>query len=721
VPKFHLVLLIHGHQPVGNFDLVFEKVYQQSYLPFIEQVERHPFVRLGLHYSGCLLEWFEGHHPEYLEKLRQLVARRQVEMVGGGYYEPILVSIPPADQNEQLRRLNDYLKRHFGQEPTGAWLTERVWEPQLPSVLAAAGLKYTVLDDVHFQSAGFEMDQLHGAFVAEDSGYTVQVVPSLKLLRYLLPFRAPEEGIAFLRERAAQQPGGMAAMGDDCEKFGAWPGTYDHCYRNGWVERFFAALEGCSDWLAITPPGEYVAAHAPLGRADLPTASYPEMMEWVLPTASRRRFHALTQEFHNRPDVTRFLRGGQWRGFFSKYGESNLLHKKMLRASDRVRLLERKRLGADKRAKLARAREHILKAQCNDAFWHGIFGGLYAPHLRTELWRDLVRAEALADEVAFPRNGSVRIERCDFDADGTEEFVVSSSRMSALVRPARGGTLEALDFRPCAVTLINSLQRKPEAYHDQVHEAAQGGAAPVASIHDVVRVREAGLERLLSYDRWPRNAFRLLLFSMEKNYEDYVAIHLDENAALAGGDYAVRAVGTTHMDLSCETVIDGLDGTAHEVCCQKRFSFAHEGDGYTVSCDVDLVAGSSQPLRAFLGLELVLNMLAPGEPDRYFETQGQRHPLNWAAAVPTAAPTASLRLVDEWQNVAATVEAPSAAQFWIAPIETVSESELGFERVYQGSQILALWPVVIASGTPWRGEAILRIAQAHHGDRGEKS
>ncbi len=77
-------------------------------------------------------------------------------------------------------------------------------------------------------------------------------------------------------------------------------------------------------------------------------------------------------------------------------------------------------------------------------------------------------------------------------------------------------------------------------------------------------------------------------------------------------------------------------------------------------------------------------------------------------------PASTLRVVDEWQNVAATIEAPSAGQFWIAPIETVSESELGFERVYQGSQILALWPVELAAGAPWRGEAILRITPARH-------
>src|ERR1700721_819085 len=63
--KFSLVLLIHAHQPVGNFDDVMERTYERSYLPFVQCVARHPRVRVGLHYSGCLLEWLAEYHPEY--------------------------------------------------------------------------------------------------------------------------------------------------------------------------------------------------------------------------------------------------------------------------------------------------------------------------------------------------------------------------------------------------------------------------------------------------------------------------------------------------------------------------------------------------------------------------------------------------------------------------------------------------------------------------------
>ena len=97
---------------------------------------------------------------------------------------------------------------------------------------------------------------------------------------------------------------------------------------------------------------------------------------------------------------------------------------------------------------------------------------------------------------------------------------------------------------------------------------------------------------------------------------------------------------------------------------------------------------------------------------RYFETPSGRHPLAWSAAVSAAETGCRLAVVDEWQNVAATIEAPSARELWIAPIETISESEHGFERVYQGSQILAVWPVELGAHKPWTGEISLRVEAA---------
>lgn len=696
--KFELVLLIHAHQPVGNFDDVMERAYAASYVSFLEVLERHPAIRLGLHYSGPLLEWIERAHPEYFDRLRRLIQDGQVEIVGGGFYEPILVTIPPEDRQEQIRRLAAYLARQFGTGPRGAWLAERVWEPQLPSSLAQAGVEYTLVDDHHFLGSGFEPSQLYGYYLCEDLGHSVKVLPGLKALRYLIPFREVRETIEFLRSAAARSPEGFATMGDDLEKFGVWPGTFDHCYRDGWLEHFFTVLEQNADWLALSLPGEAIASHPPLGRADLPTASYTEMSEWALPTPARGRYHALLQEFSPREDALPFLRGGIWRGFFSKYSEANLLHKKMLHVSRKLRNLSPRRGG-----KSAAAREEaltlLLRGQCNDAYWHGVFGGLYSPHLRTAVWRPLVEAEARADRIAHRRRRYADVAQLDFDADGRDELYFTANQYAALLSPSDGATMSAIDFRTPAVALVNSLQRRLETYHAKLRTLPSDAPHGVQTIHEQTRAKEAGLERWLRYDRWRRNAFRLLLFERNKTLQDYCAIQLNEDPMLAGAPYRVADAAPSRATLVSES---SADWTA-----EKRFSLLPTGAGFKILCEVILRRQAPGAAAVNIGIEAILNFLAPANPDRYFESDGQRYPLRWTAAVAGTA----MRVVDEWQRVCISLEAPFARQFWLCPIETVSESEDGFERIYQGSQLMPVWPAEVESGGEWTGQLVFEVAE----------
>ncbi len=712
MPKFQLVLLIHAHQPVGNFENVLESAYSKSYLPFLEVLARHPAIRVGLHYTGPLLEWIERAHPEYFERLCELVRRGQVEMIGGGFYEPILIAIPPEDRQEQIKRLADYVEKHFGRRPSGAWLAERVWEPQLPSTLHMAGVDYTLVDDNHFLGAGFQLAQLYGYYISEDQGRTVKVFPGLKSLRYLIPFHGIDETIEFLRQTAGEHPEGFATMGDDLEKFGIWPGTYDLCYRDGWIEKFFIELEKSGDWLDMLTPTDAIAAHPPLGRADLPTASYTEMMEWALPTPARIHYHALTQEFASRPDDLPFVRGGIWRNFLSKYSESNLLQKKMLHVSKKLRHAAQKKRRDDASAQeLSEATTLLLRSQCNDPYWHGIFGGLYAPHLRTAPWCSLVEAEAIVDRVWHKKPEYAGVEMLDFDADGREEIYFTSDRYAALVQPDDGGTISAIDCRPAegrrvrsgnggrhrAAALINSLKRRPESYHEKIRGGIGRHAAGVHSIHEQTRMKEQGLERWLIYDRWPQHAFRFLLFPGEKTHHDFAMIRLEEDGALAGGPYVASKVSPDRVSLVSR-------GSA-EWLVEKTLSFVPTANGFAIVCEARLKRTGQGPAVFQAGLEVVVNFLAPSAPDRYFESGGQRHPLNWSAGVPAS----QLNVIDEWQKVGVTIVGKDAREFWICPIETVSESEEGFERIYQGSKILTVWPAGLSTGEEWKGHLTFRV------------
>src|SRR5260370_34051490 len=223
--SIHLGLVIHNHQLVGNFTWVFQQVYEESYLPMLEALERHPTIRLALHYTGSLLDWLEDAHPEFIRRVAALVKRDQVEIVSGGYYEPILPVIPDRDKIAQIRRLSERVERDFGVKPTGMWLAERVWEPALARFLTDAGIEWTILDDVHFKNVGLEDSDLYGYYATEDQSSVLKVYATSKLLRYTIPWRPPAETIENLRTLATRAGKRSVVMGDDGAQFRTWPGT----------------------------------------------------------------------------------------------------------------------------------------------------------------------------------------------------------------------------------------------------------------------------------------------------------------------------------------------------------------------------------------------------------------------------------------------------------------------------------------------------------------
>ncbi len=695
--KVSLALVIHSHQPVGNFDHVIEDAYQKSYAPFVRALYTHPRIHLSLHFSGILLEWLEKRHPEYFQQLRELTERGQIELVGGGYYEPILPAIPDADKIAQLRKLADYLRQHFGAEPRGAWIAERVWEPTLPLPLAQAGIEYVVLDDTHFLAAGLEPWQLHGSFMTEEDGHPLLLVPSEKALRYTIPFQEPAETLRVLRG-GINQHDSLFTMGDDCEKFGVWPGTYDHVYKNGWLERFFKALEGSQDWLQTTTVADYLSTHPAVGRIYLPTASYAEMMEWSLPPAASLDFKACLEESEHIPNgkrYQRFLRGGLWRNFLAKYAESNYLQKQVLRVSHRLHKLScAVESGTEKAALLAEAHAHLLAAQCNDPYWHGVFGGLYAPHLRSAILRHLIQAEFQLDGVeGRDASASPEIVTTDFDLDGKDEILIRQSISGMTLHPADGATVSSLRYQPSNVELVNSLMRRPEPYHELVRKQVSSKQAPregPASIHDLVLSKESHLDALLRYDRYARHGFRSYVFSSAKSWKEFEFLSLDENETLARGAWKTTSLKVQGAGFEFRSATDvSSNGCAMRVDAVKTLTSKVSGSTWQIECRSSLSTDRSCPTGMALGLELVLNLLAPDAHDRYFLAKDVRRPLEFRGEIGSA----KLTVVDEWQRVQINLETRPQACWWIVPIETISQSELGFERVYQGSAILAVWKI----------------------------
>jgi len=70
-----------------------------------------------------------------------------------------------------------------------------------------------------------------------------------------------------------------------------------------------------------------------------------------------------------------------------------------------------------------------------------------------------------------------------------------------------------------------------------------------------------------------------------------------------------------------------------------------------------------------------------------------------------------LTMVDEWLGGEIALSCSAPAEIAWAPVETVSLSESGFERIYQGSAVLVAWPVRLRPGETWEVSLRLRVGE----------
>jgi alpha-amylase/alpha-mannosidase (GH57 family) len=560
-----LLFGVHAHQPAGNFVEVIDDAHARCYKPFLDTVHRYPKFRFSVHFSGWLLEVLLKRFPQDMAKLREMVARGQVEMFGGGDTEPVLASIPERDRRSQLVALSDRIDTSLAQRPTGAWLTERVWESAVAPALADSGIRYVTVDDYHFMCAGRRAEELTGYFSTEESGSRLDLFPISEALRYRIPFSTAPETIHYLESLATEDGAAAAIYFDDIEKLGIWPETYQWVYEKQWLKQF---IEGVIASPAIEPMlyRDFHASHRTRGVVYLPTTSYIEMNEWTLNADRADRYAELVKrekDQHRYEQTKPFVRGGIWRNFMSRYAESNWMHKRMLQLSVRVGDLEGKAS--------ARMRELLHLAQANDAYWHGLFGGLYLPHLRRAVWNALLELETLLDRTQQRQSTVV-----DLDLDGCDEFFFGNETLQAVIRDDGLGAIHEFDAYRLRHNFGDTLARREEHYYRKIrdHRASENEhhGEGIASAHDRVNFRHPvspadlipdSVARLMFVDRQNGKVVRYARPSMQDARAELSGAGIGKTFAIAGNRLSVEYkldVASGPLEIEINLAMPSCDG-----------------------------------------------------------------------------------------------------------------------------------------------------------------
>ncbi|MBI5178494.1 MAG: DUF1926 domain-containing protein [Nitrospinae bacterium] len=705
--KAYLLFGLHNHQPIGNFEHVFSEAYDKCYLPTLETLARFPSLRYSLHHSGPLLEWLERHKPAYLEKLGAMAKSGQVEILSGGFYEPILSALPEKDAIGQIEMMNRWVEKRWKVRPRGAWLAERIWDPSMPKILASAGIEYTLLDDTHFYYAGLSEKDMFGYWVTEKHGHSLAVFPIDKTMRYSIPFKQPEESLAYFRGVIEKYGTTGITYGDDGEKFGVWPETNEWVFGKKWLERFLTMLAQNTQTVETITYSQYLDRFAPNGRIYLPMASYEEMMHWTLPTATAiehtKLLHKLEAE-NRKEEFKKFLRGGLWDNFLAKYDEANRIHKRMLYISRRAEKAAKKMTKAAAKEQMTAC---LYRGQCNCPYWHGLFGGLYLSNLRHAVFANLIEAGAKADAALYKGKKWVEVERADYLMDRWKEVIVETPELFALLSPSTGGSLAELDFKPALFNLSNVMTRRPEEYHQKILEAAgksHAGGDEILSIHDRVVFKEPALDQKLVFDNFTRHSFVEHFTAKKTPVDDF---RLGKVAGIADFENAAYSVAsatgkgnTATVKLACEGHIKS--GAADvPVSIEKEYTIS----GGAVTCVCRITNKGTAALEFSFGMEWNFTLLAADTLDRYITVNNERYRMNHKGETDGVKEWA---MTDDYFRFTTSFETSHPVTLLRYPIETVSQSEGGFESNYQGTCFIALQPMRVTGGKTAERTFVLR-------------
>ena len=501
--KVSLLFGIHMHQPVDNFDETVAKAVKECYEPFFNTVAKTPEFKFSLHCSGWLLEKIRLEYPQLFEKMQYLTKEGTIEWLSGGYYEPVLCSIPSKDRVAQIQKLSLYIQKYMQQKPRGLWLTERVWDNAIISDLKKCGIEYVMVDDYHFLSNGYPKDKMNGYYITNDANSDIKLFPISKKLRYALPFSAPQESLDALLHYASTEPS-AAIFFDDAEKFGLWPKTNEWVYGQKWLESFIQNVLQNSA-VETLHYSEYIDKSKALGLAYLNGCSYSEMGKWSLPTKLAEAMEDLIkrvgEDFYENEGIA-LIKGGIWNNFFIKYKESNYLHKRMLYLSAKQKGFSQETLDC------------LYRLQTNDAYWHGVFGGFYLPNLRDNAYKYLLKIEK-----SLPKN---KKEFIDIDKDGFKELKVSTDNLSIVISKIGAQMLEFGSLENL-FNWQNSIMRRKELYHNKIlhPKNRNNNRQKVATIHNLQRDVKSNFKEMLIYDGYAKNSFIDHICESKLTFEDF--------------------------------------------------------------------------------------------------------------------------------------------------------------------------------------------------------
>ena len=433
----NIVLCTSGHLTSGTGEAEFEALYQNEIKPLVLALEKHPKINFVFYYSGVLLYWIERKHSELFMLLGELLYRRQVEILGGGFYNPALNLIPSIDKIGQIEMLNTYIRRHFGRRPQGCWLPSLSWEQDLVGSLTSCGMSYTFLDESQFSCSGIK-PKAGGLFppaITEDQGKLITVFPIASGLGDKILLGEPESVIKDVCDVYMESNWDFKDHLSPQTLKSSFPAFALIPVRSSETKTNFSFYDDLFTRLSFMPP----------------------IFDFNLPSRIYRNLKGQIKAYFPITELANENSSSNIRHFLVDYPEAGNIYAKTIY----VHTLIKNRLRGDKTRKRT-ALEELWKAQDSGIYKTGSskLPGLCNSGIRKTAYRALLESEKITREkTKFVPSLSV----FDFDLDGEGEYVFQDDKVNCYIKPRGAGIFE-LDYLPSLWNYLDTMAINRDAW-----------------------------------------------------------------------------------------------------------------------------------------------------------------------------------------------------------------------------------------------------------------
>ncbi len=405
-----------------------KELYQNKFKKIFSFLCTYTRVKLSLYIPGILLEWLRTNHPEVITILAERVSIGQVELIGGGFFEPILPLISPTDRVTQIENLTTLIRKLTGKKPRGVFLNESLWDPCLISTFNTCAMEYTFLDSRLIPQRGITPPPAFTPSIIENLGRTTTVLP---LHQGCLAHtnQSPIEYLIFLQNIQKTSDNNIIAGFYSVDDF-------LQLISNKWFDNFLKLIESKND-IQFTLPYDFLKTNTHRHRCYIPAGCESELAVWA-----KEPFiaHAsiLTESFY--PTAQDFL---------NIYEQALLLYSHMTYTSTLVNQCR-----GDKVRKKA-AREYVFAAQNYCAYVFNGSDGVRSSQLLHTAYNNLLEAEKLVREASgFTENTA----SFDFLHNGNREYICNFEAFNAFISQT-GGILFELDLLCNSKNYCNASRR----------------------------------------------------------------------------------------------------------------------------------------------------------------------------------------------------------------------------------------------------------------------